>query len=422
MKSGVRTIIGLTMVLMLLGFTGCGDKKESGGKKELVILATDSMENLLEEFIVEYNKQSEEYYITYEDFGWKPGGPEVLSDKINAKIVSEHCPDVVLINYNLFQVYMDAEALEDLTPYVENSKSIATEAFKEPVIKAFEKNNALYGIPRNFSVTGMAGRTDQVGELQGWNIEEFITYFEQNPDVVLEWDGDDYGILNFCLRYGLENYVDFEEGKCDFDTEKFKALLTRIKALNREDSYVDNFREHVEDGGKFLLDLPVNSFDDYKRMEAEYQDSLTILGYPGSVGNANCRLLPENAIGMFANSKNKEAAWDVIEKYMEFDFGFEEYSFSAIENTFNQQLALAKEAPEVTEHNELTKEEALTQEQELQVLYAIENAVPDDVIREKIRTMVTEEALHYFLDRKSLEETVDIIQKRVQLYIEEWKL
>ena len=64
----------------------------------------------------------------------------------------------------------------------------------------------------------------------------------------------------------------------------------------------------------------------------------------------------------------------------------------------------------------------MTQEQELQVLYAIENAVPDDVIREKIRTMVTEEALHYFLDRKSLEETVDIIQKRVQLYIEEWKL
>lgn len=419
MKSGVRIIIGLTMVSMLLGFTGCSDKKESGGKKELVILATDSMENLLEEFIVEYNKQSEEYYITYEDFGWMPGGPEVLSDKINAKIVSEHCPDVVLINYNLYQVYMDAEALEDLTPYVENSKSIAVEAFKEPVIKAFEKNNALYGIPRNFSITGMAGRTEQVGELQGWNIEEFITYFEQNPDVVLEWDGDDYGILNFCLRYGLENYVDFEEGKCYFDTEKFKTLLTRIKALNREDSHVDNFREHVEDGGKFLLDLSVNSFDEYKRMEAEYQDSFTILGYPGSVGNANCRLLPENAIGMFANSKNKEAAWDVIEKYMEFDFGFEEYSFSAIEKTFNEQLTLAKEEQQVTEHNITTKMEALTYEQELQILRAIENAVPDNTVWEDIRYMVLDEALHYYLDKKSLEETTDIIQKRVQLYLEE---
>lgn len=154
-------------------------------------------------------------------------------------------------------------------------------------------------------------------------------------------------------------------------------------------------------------------------MEAEYQDSFTILGYPGSVGNANCRLLPENAIGMFANSKNKKAAGDEIEKYMEFDFGFEEYSFSAIEKTFKEQLTLAKEEQQVTEHNITTKMEALTYEQELQILRAIENAVPDNTVWEDIRYMVLDEALHYYLDKKSLEETTDIIQKRVQLYLEE---
>ena len=99
MKKWIRVIL-LAGLLMLVG---CGEKKTEGGKQEIVIMATDRVENFLKEFIVTYNKESEDYYITYEDFSEDMANYDRMVSNINARIVSDRCPDLVLINYNFFQ-------------------------------------------------------------------------------------------------------------------------------------------------------------------------------------------------------------------------------------------------------------------------------------------------------------------------------
>lgn len=422
MKKWIRVIL-LAGLLMLVG---CGAKKTEGGKQEIVIMATDRVENLLKEFIVTYNKESEDYFITYEDFSEDMANYDRMVSNINARIVSDRCPDLVLINYNFFQTYMDGKALEDLEPYLKKSEVLSEEDFLQPVLDAMKKEDAVYGLPKYFNMQVMGGRTSKMGQKQGWSIEEFITYFEENPDVLLEWDGDSYGILNFCMRYGLDEYVDFEQGKCSFNGSEFKELLTKIKALNRDSSHTENWKSIVEEGGNIMLEFSINSFNDYMRMEEEYQDELTVRGYPTGQGKFKCRLLPSMSMGILAKSKNKDAAWDVLEKYMAWDFGNME--FSAMRESFDAQLTEAKREPDESDNPvhdgimmELPKKLVLTRRQEEQIMLALENAVPDNIMWDEIREMVTLGALEYFNGKKDLEEAANMIQSRVQLYLDEQK-
>ncbi len=422
MKKWIRVIL-LVGLFMLVG---CGAKKTEGGKQEIVIMATDRVENLLKEFIVTYNKESEDYFITYEDFSEDMANYDRMVSNINARIVSDRCPDLVLINYNFFQTYMDGKALEDLEPYLKKSEVLSEEDFLQPVLDAMKKEDAVYGLPKYFNMQVMGGRTSKMGQKQGWSIEEFITYFEENPDVLLEWDGDSYGILNFCMRYGLDEYVDFEQGKCSFNGSEFKELLTKIKALNRDSSHTENWKSIVEEGGNIMLEFSINSFNDYMRMEEEYQDELTVRGYPTGQGKFKCRLLPSMSMGILAKSKNKDAAWDVLEKYMAWDFGNME--FSAMRESFDAQLTEAKREPDESDNPvhdgimmELPKKLVLTRRQEEQIMLALENAVPDNIMWDEIREMVTLGALEYFNGKKDLEEAANMIQSRVQLYLDEQK-
>lgn len=422
MKKWIRVIL-LAGLLMLVG---CGEKKTEGGKQEIVIMATDRVENFLKEFIVTYNKESEDYYITYEDFSEDMANYDRMVSNINARIVSDRCPDLVLINYNFFQTYMDGKALEDLEPFLKKSEVLSEEDFLQPVLDAMKKEDAVYGLPKYFNMQVMGGRTSKMGQKQGWSIEEFVTYFQENPDVVLEWDGDSYGILNFCMRYGLDEYVDFEQGKCSFNGSEFKELLTEIKALNRDSSHTENWKSIVEEGGNIMLEFSINSFNDYMRMEEEYQDELTVLGYPTGQGEFKCRLLPSMSMGILAKSKNKDAAWDVLEKYMAWDFG--DMEFSAMCESFDAQLIEAKREPDESDNPvhdgaviKLSEKLVLTKRQEEQIMLALENAVPDNIMWDEIREMVTLGALEYFNGKKDLEEAANMIQSRVQLYLDEQK-
>lgn len=356
---------------------------------------------------------------------------------LNAKILSQECPDLMIINYNLFQGYMEAGFLEDLTPYIAESEQIHREDYLDVVMAAYEQDGGVYGVPREFSLYTLMGRTAQVGDKQGWSIEEFISYLEENPDVVFEWDGDSYGILNFCLKYGIDQFVDFESRTCYFGGDEFKQLLYRIKALDRHDSHVSNWREIVEEGGKGVFETIISNFSDIQRMETEYGDSMTILGYPSSDGTLKCRLVQLDAMGIVANSSNKDGAWDVLEQYIVYYTG-KTYNFPAKKDEFEEGLRLDTEKQYQTEDDgSYSLDEngekieiplirsngqylyALTDEQAKKVLQAIEGTLPDNAEAAAIQEIVVMEALQYFNDKKSLDEVIDVIQNRAQLYMDE---
>lgn len=440
-----RRIWGCFLVLLLL--SGCGQEperfdeteaqagtpawtaEETGEKQEIVLVATDRLENMLSGFIAEYNQQSEEYYITYEELFDDAAGFDSMAARLNSRLVSANCPDLVIINYNLYQIYQEAEALEDLTPYLQQSNKIDREDYLEEIMAPFEEDGGLYGIPGSFLVQTLLVRGWEGSDQRGWNIEEFLEYLEAHPEAAFEWDRNSTEVLKYCLQYGIDRYVDYENGECFFDEKEFAGLLSRIKSLSADDGQMTQIRrESAENGGALVAEISIGSFTDIVRAEIRYEGRMTHMGYPSADGTLQCRLLPGNAIGLCANGRNKEVAWDIAEQYLLYQF--DDYEFPAQREKFEALLSEKTTGLYTVNENGIETEEpveyyygepiyALTQEQAEDVLETVKAATEDNVIREDIKAFVLEEAAEYFYDRKALEEVQGTIQRKVQLYLAE---
>ncbi len=411
------------------GKTQTAAENPSGEKQEIVLMATDRMENMLAGFITAYNQQSEEYYITYEELFDDAVGYDGLVSRLNARLVSDNSPDLVIINYNFFQTYVEAEALENLNPYLQESQVIGYGDYLEELLVPFEKKGGLYGIPRSFMVQTLLVRGWEEPDGRGWSMEEFLDFLEEHPETAFSWERSSFEVLKYCLQYGMDRYVDYEAGKCYFDGEGFGTLLRRIRELSDEDVQMAQIRrESADNGGILITEYGISSFTDIIRAQIRYEGEMTHMGYPAADTGLQCRLLPGNAIGLCANSKNKEAAWEIAEQYLQYPF--DSYEFPTKREEFEallsekttRQYVTNEDGGEVEQPVEYYYGEpiyALSPEQAEVVLEAVKAATADDAVRENIRGFVLEEAAEYLFDRKTLEEVQQIIQRRVQLYLAE---
>lgn len=434
-----RTVWGYALALLML--CGCGREsapvaegdlqEDVGEKEEIVLVATDQIGNILQEFITEYNQQSEDYYITYEELFDTPQGYESAVNRLNARLVSGDSPDLVIINYNLFQVYLEAEALEDLSPYLYESHILKREDYLEKAISPFEQDGGLYGVPVAFTLqTLLAGGAGQKAGPE-WGIENFLEYMETNRDIVFEWSGNSFEILKFCLQYGIDGYVDYDAGTCRFDSEEFAQLLRRTEKLGETVARQSRpWYEVVEEGGTLITEQSIDSFTGLVKAGIRYENTVEHLGYPGADGMLKCRMLPDAAIGLAANSENKEAAWEILEQYL--CYPFELYEFPAKRKDFEELFQAAITRQYAAQEDGSREEQpvayyrgepiyALTGEQADAVLEAIEAAEPDNAARSHVRSIVLEEAQAYFNGQKTLEEVQRLMQSRVRLYLSEQK-
>ncbi|MDE6673822.1 MAG: hypothetical protein K2K19_03285, partial [Acetatifactor sp.] len=264
---------------------------------------------------------------------------------------------------------------------------------------------------------------------QEWEIEDFLEYLETNPDIVFEWSGNDFEILKFCLQYGIDRFVDYDTGTCRFDSEEFAELLCRTEKLGEMISRESRpWYEVVEDGGTMIAEQSINSFTSFMTASIEYETEVKHLGYPGADGIPRCRLLPENAIGLAANSQNKDAAWEIAEQYLRYQFNL--YGFPAVRRNFEEMLREATTQQYIVLEDGSRKEQplsyyggepiyALTKEQADEVLAVIDEALPDEAVRDRVRQLVLEEAASYFSGQKTLEEAQQLAQSRAQVYLSE---
>lgn len=69
------------------------------------------------------------------------------------------------------------------------------------------------------------GWTDRIGQQNGWTMDDVYALTEQYPEMQLfQYDDFDYILGDFCGRYIVYRFIDWENGTCSFDTEEFCSL------------------------------------------------------------------------------------------------------------------------------------------------------------------------------------------------------
>ena len=318
-------------------------------------------------------------------------------------------------------------AFEDLEPYYKASGVVAEEDILEPVRQACTVRGKKVGVVPSFCIKTLMAK-DTRYTYEEWDVRKFLEMAQENR--MFQYQSPVY-LFERCMgiRYA-EHFVDWAKKECHFDSEEFRRCLEACRncAVYEYDPSVGYLLTSFEDSkwedGWFLVEKTeiqrtwdiVSFFDD----DPEY--SAKLIGYPGWDGG-EYELIVKGMFAINSDSKNKEGAWDFLEYLLS-----EEYqkllkeAFPVrkdcieiyLNDLYDPYVEFSEDIGEPSKYG--SREEHVARMREM-----LDAAVFNDW-RGKInplRDIISEEVQMYFAGDATLDETVNKIQNRVQLYLDE---
>lgn len=396
-------------------------------------------------YVVEFNKSNPDYRITITDYSQYDTDEDYTAGitKLNTDIVSGKMPDILLLNDNIpVESYAAKGLFEDLYFYIDQDTELKREDYFQNVLKVHENNGELYCLPSRFIIYTVTGKTADVGNGTGWTLQELKDVLAAKPEGTQVFSGmTRQEMLYYSIRMSGNQFIDWESGKCNFNTEGFISLLEFIKDFPEElpEDYWEkdmgmSWDEQLRQG-KVLLDQTVlDSFSGYNYLKkAFFGEDVTMIGFPsenkkGSAIGANIKL------SMSSKSKNKDGVWQFLryfltEEYQEKDnYG---WPLSLKQAELMAQKAQKKPTYEDENGNQVEYDETyningvdiviepMTQEEVEEVLGFMQSVDQLYTNNQALIDIISEEAAPYFAGQKNVKEVVDIIQNRVQIYVSE---
>ncbi|MCM1569406.1 MAG: hypothetical protein NC081_08165 [Roseburia sp.] len=416
-----------------------GAATAAGQKQKLIVLASSDNLYLMNKAAA-FNRRNDAYEVTVEVLESSNGSGNAYSydelmTKLNTKILSKEV-DLIFVNQLEYCTYKEQNAFENLIPFLKDSR-IRVEDYRETLLMPLRKGAELYSIPTFFTVQSYALKESQLGDEEICTMEGFLRYIEEHQNMKWKWGGSGHWVLEMCMKFGWEHFVNLGEGSCSFDQEEFKSLVKRINALELDAKWYHNeWEELIGEGENVMSELTFSSPIQIAGEERYYGEELSLIGYPSPDGELRTYAFLDPLLCISARSGRKEGAFAFWEYYMEASRQDAGRALSARTDDFEEQMEMAGtkqyEWDERGDRIELPVDYldyggemrgyyALNERQQSLVEQAIENARTDTVEGLQIQKLVLEEMDSYLYGNKSLEEAAGILQNRVQLYLNERK-
>ncbi len=418
-------------------------------EKEVLTLASFTGDSVtLQQHIIKFNRTSDKYQVelkTYYEYGMANDATDFddAMTLLHMDIVSGEAPDLIYLSQlDMFNL-ADSGALEDLTPYLEKSQVVKREDFLESVLNAYEIDGRLVTIPVSFTMRSLFAKERLVGAEAGWTLEEMMALKEEYPESLFISHLNRELALRMCLEYGWESFVDEETGECFFDSEDFIRVLKFAQSFGPWGGFEQEPYEALQKDEMIIVDEGIHSVENYQMVRLLIEEPSTVIGYPSADGTPITVISGGDTYAIATRSDNKEGAWEFMESVLaEENMRKSYYSFStrvtlleemfakAMEKEYEKDEAgnvLYDEAGEPIEkikytwgYGDWTAEIYAATEEEINELWQmIANVHLEGGRSQTIINIVTEEAGAYFSGQKTAEEVAEIIQSRVEIYVNE---
>lgn len=396
------------------------------GREVLTLGTMTSWPDKLESLIADYNRQSEEYAVRMVQYYDEEKEYDDCLTALLLDIMRGQAPDILDLGGVDYYPWAEKRVLEDLYPYIDADEELGRDAFVGNVLDAYAVGGKLYAIGPRFNLMTMYGKTSEVGEKTGYRISEMLELAERcRGDQCAIGLGGDMSVLQNLCAFSLNDFVDWDRGTCDFTAEGFREILEFCK------SHQENESLQAWNSGEILLNSQVfNSVGDYQLAEAMAGEPITCVGFPCAEGSGTLvQMLGDYAIN--ADASNKQACWDFLKYMLEQDEG---YGFPLLRQRFDDEIQQAMvdelstdptgtdrvpKACHIGLNNNSTFVYAASQEQVDAFLALVDSADRPYQYHKEIINILMEEAEDYFNGRKSLEDTVAVIQSRASIYVAE---
>lgn len=419
-------------------------KRSEVPEKKVLVFGTYYVPYYTDSDVIAFNKQSKEYKVEIRRYGDENMEYKDRIALMNAEIASGKGPDMFDLNrvpYSL-ETMVSKGLLEDLTPYLEQDDSIKREDFVENVLKMYEKDGKLYGIAPSFEIQTLMGKVSDLGDKDTWTLEEMMKFADSKPEgVELIPNATKQSMLEILCSMNIGSFMNEETGVCDFKNEEFRRILEFADQFPPKEENSENVLARIKNGQALLLEERIGAVSAFQMFEFIFGDEVNFIGYPTSGSESGSYFRANGtAPGMNPASDNKEGVWEFISFILSKERQEQEVytggGFPSRKDLLEKQFAAdmkpeyyvdadgsqkerSKSAWSIGDGDYTVDVYAATQEQVDRVKKMIETAVSGETGDGQVMNIISQEAQEYFTHTKSIEETVDVIQNRVQNYVNE---
>ncbi len=345
--------------------------------------------------------------------------------------------------------------LEDLWPYIESDPEFGRDGVLEAPLKAAEADGGLYILFQDVVIFTLIGRESVVGSRYSWTMEDIMEVLAGMPEgsTILRYNMTRRDAFFNLLRFSLDRFMDREAGECHFDSQGFLDLVQFLENFPEEVDFEDpveaeeEVRRRIKNGQQMLEGKMVDWQKEIAVADAIWQERAAFPGYPTTGGGSGSFFYPtRRVLAMSAACRYKDAAWEYIRNLLKprvsqnqplttsnIPINAHDYElllWGELQQT-NRRIAevgsvekflkdgfLASQrhfnhGPEVRMMRPLTEEES--QRHRDLVNHTTLLYWPDD----ELSGIVWDSLGPYFAGDWTLDHTIDIIQSRATLYVNE---
>ncbi|MCM1134839.1 MAG: extracellular solute-binding protein [Clostridium sp.] len=413
-------------------------------KQEFTLAMGDTNWNV-RQAVVKFNQSSDTIRIRLTDYNTLYGSDEDWEAglaRLNADIASGKVPDIVVLDDSMpVDSYISKGLFEDLKPYIEKDEAFSLESFMPNVIEAYSVEGKLYSLVPSYSIQTVAVKTADVGDKTWWSVQEAMDILASKPgDTQFLATVTRRDMMEYCISMSSSQFIDWDSGKCNFDSDDFIKMLEFIGQFPEEvdqaiytDEFWNNYDTMWREGRALASVLNIGDFRGYNIAEkGTFGEKITLIGFPSAEGSGSV-IWPDLQIALSSKCADKDGAWQFLRTFLTDEYQENLYNFPLSVKLLDEAGQEATKRPYYEDENGNKTEYDDTYwlngvditippmtEQEVEFLKnwikSVDKAYKMD---ETLINIITEEAAPYYAGQKSAKDVAGIIQSRVQIYVNE---
>ena len=407
------------------------DPEEAPGQ-ETLRLACFYLNFDIKDVITEFNHSHPGVRITVRAYMDDYAEKDDIIAAFDKDIIDKELFDIVMFPSADLKKYTSKGYFEDLMPYIENDASFDLNDYYENILFATKEGDELYTLTTEAIIRCYCADSSVFGDKEKLSLEDIASARNKYSDIPFIANADRDMVLTSFLENDMRVFLGKEDGTYDFKTREFKDLCEFASSFpDWTDDYYENYdrkgvsEDNVKGGYEiirrvefgepswFLLERELFG----KTFKTYGVDSLTDTGF---------LILPSFTFGINSKGEHKDEAWEFIKMVADRKLDALWDRFTANRESFKQSLdnlydTCHTSIGRLIQVNGIMYKLSMDEGDKDFFLNMIENAEAVSPSDEVIMSIVLEEMPAYFEKEKSYDEVINIIQKRVNLYLEEKK-
>lgn len=348
-------------------------------------------------------------------------GYEAGLTRLNLDLVSGQGPDMMLMDIGEnfpAKLYADMGLFTDLSPLIEADSAIVREDFQENILDIYETDGQLFLLPISYMVSILTGKAAVIGERDAWNLEEMMSFAGEHLDDSLIFDRPTKSaVMELCLTANADAVVDWSGEGNGFNRDLLSKILEFANQFVDEEQFENDpatFEERLNEDQILLMRnrfVPQSAVFDVEIFGAP----VSYIGYPSEKGSGMI-IGGGTAVAISSQCENRATAWAFITSLLSEEVQATLYPFPLRTSALDARIESAGKSGGTMTEDPQAMAESIQKFREV-----IDRADQVNIWDAQVLNIITEEAGAYFSGNKPVEETVGIIENRINIYLAEMR-